>query len=290
MLAPRCGNLRLGPHDASLLEQKGGIVAAFARRFRSLALLVCLATLSPLVAALNTWGTDLSDLWWNPEESGWGANIAHQQEIIFMTLFVYGPDGKAKWYVAPDMRSDSTNRVFNGALYETTGPHFAASSFDPNAVAPRPVGTVTLSVASPNNATLAYSVDGSTASKAIQRQTFRANNLTGAYVGAASGTNAGCGAASGSFEEAASFSIDHSGTTVSMAVSTGNGLDCTYTGTYAQAGRMGTLEGALACSNGARGTFVAFEIEAGHQGFLARYTANYGGGCVETGRIGGLKR
>jgi len=44
------------------------------RRFLVAAILVC----APSVAnALNTWGTDMSDLWWNPNESGWGINIAH---------------------------------------------------------------------------------------------------------------------------------------------------------------------------------------------------------------------
>ena len=30
---------------------------------------------------------DYSDLWWNPNESGWGLNIAHQGDILFTSWF-----------------------------------------------------------------------------------------------------------------------------------------------------------------------------------------------------------
>jgi hypothetical protein len=260
-------------------------------KLRTFLFAASLGTTAPCSLALNTWGTDMSDLWWNPNESGWGANIAHQQDVIFMTLFVYGGDGRVKWYVASDMRTaDTSSYVFSGILHETTGPYFAASSFNPGAVVLRAVGIATLNVTSVDTALLTYSIDGAAASKAIERQTFRANNLSGTYVGAASVSATGCGAASGTFENAASFSINHSGSSVAIAASISNGLTCTYTGTYSQAGRMGAISGASTCSNGASATFVAFEIEASYQGFFARYAANYGAGCTETGRIGGLKR
>ena len=59
------------------------------------------------VHAANPFGTDFSDLWFNPAESGWGVNLNHQMDVIFATLFVYGPDGKAKWYVASDLRHEA---------------------------------------------------------------------------------------------------------------------------------------------------------------------------------------
>ncbi len=39
-----------------------------------------------------------TDLWWNPEESGWGINFTHQGEILFATLFTYGADGEPDWF------------------------------------------------------------------------------------------------------------------------------------------------------------------------------------------------
>ena len=34
------------------------------------------------------------DLWWNPAESGWGINLAHQGDTIVATWSTYGADGK----------------------------------------------------------------------------------------------------------------------------------------------------------------------------------------------------
>lgn len=241
------------------------------------------------VQALNTFGTDMSDLWYNPDESGWGVNLAHQQDIIFMTLFVYGPDGRVRWYVADALQySDFLSEQFSGPLYETSGPYFSGA-FNPALVSARQVGTATVRFGI-TNSTLIYSVDGVQVSKSITRQTFRANNLAGSYVGAAVATATGCGASSGAFESAATFTISHTGSAIAIAASLSTGGTCTYSGTYQQAGRMGSISGQLSCSSGGSGTFEAFELEAGYSGFLTRYTADYGGGCTESGRIGGLKR
>ena len=42
---------------------------------------------------------NVQDLWWNPAESGWGLNIAHQDDTLFATLFTYGADGGGIWLV-----------------------------------------------------------------------------------------------------------------------------------------------------------------------------------------------
>ena len=64
---------------------------------RSLLLAAFLAAAALPVRALNSWGTDMSDLWWTPTESGWGINISHQRDTIFATIFVYGPDNRARF-------------------------------------------------------------------------------------------------------------------------------------------------------------------------------------------------
>jgi hypothetical protein len=250
---------------------------------------VAIAATPAPVHALNTFGTDMSDLWYDAAESGWGVNLAHQDDIIFMTLFVYGADGRARWYVADALQySDFLSEQFSGPLYETSGPYFAGT-FNPALVNARQVGTATVRFGI-TTSTLTYSVDGVQVSKDIQRQTFRANNLAGTYIGAAVATATGCGASSGTFENSASFTISHTGSAIAIAASMSNGQTCTYAGTYQQAGRMGSISGQLSCSNGASGTFEAFELEAGYSGFLTRYNADYGAGCTESGRIGGLKR
>jgi hypothetical protein len=261
------------------------------RRLLAIAALL-IAAIPPIHAsAANSWGTDVSDLWWNPNENGWGANIAHQGEVLFLTLFVYGSDSQVKWYVGSALASQGGNSAytFSGPLYQTTGP-FLGGTFNPSNVGVRQVGTATVTLTAIESATLSYSVDGVSVTKSIQRQTFRNNNLSGSYIGALIGSATGCGSNSGSFAHAAQASISHSGTTVSIAASLDNGLSCTYPGTYQQSGRMGSIVGTFSCSNGGRGTYEAFEIESSYQGFFMRYNANWGGGCLESGRIGGMKR
>ncbi len=62
------------------------------------------ASLSSPVASAATVpvniGSQYTDLWWNPQENGWGMNVVQQGETAFITLFVYGPDDKPTWYVA----------------------------------------------------------------------------------------------------------------------------------------------------------------------------------------------
>lgn len=251
-----------------------------------------LATLMPVHAnAANTWGTDFSDLWWNSRESGWGANIAHQGEVIFMTLFVYGEDQRVRWYVAPAMTYLSgTSGTFFGTLNETTGPFLGDGAFDPQQVGIRTVGDVTLRFDTAQVGTLSYSVDGVAVAKTVERQTFRENNLTGNYLGAEIGSSTGCSSGTGAFENKAALTINHSGDNVSILSTLSDTLSCTYSGIYAQAGRMGQIQGSVSCTNGAQGAFSALEVEAGYLGFLAGYIVDYGNGCIETGRIGGMKR
>lgn len=117
----------------------------------------------------------LNDLWWNPSEPGWGVNIIQQEEVLFVTLFVYGADGRPAWYVASEARPGTPSR-YTGALYATNGP--AAS------VRVREVGTLALSPNDDGSAALEYSVDGAATSKRIERQTWaRIETFTGPMEG-----------------------------------------------------------------------------------------------------------
>ena len=62
------------------------------------ALLALLCSCSFATATVLT--PNFSDLWWNPSESGWGLNRSQQADVIFLTLFVYGPNSQAVWYSA----------------------------------------------------------------------------------------------------------------------------------------------------------------------------------------------
>jgi hypothetical protein len=251
-----------------------------------------LISIAPCAHGLNTWGTDMSDLWWNPNESGWGINIVQQYDAIFATFFVYGADTKTRWYVAPSMsyQGNGANYVFSGLLYETQGP-FLGGPFNPGAVTNRPVGNARLEFLTITQGNLTYNVDSASVTKTIQRQTFKRAQISGNYVGAASGSVTGC-SNSGSFGTSGQFGVTLSPSTDTIIVSAtlDNGGRCSYSGIYRQDGRMGAISGTLACTGNVpiAGTFEAFELEAGNNVIVLRYEAHYGS-CIERGRIGGLK-
>ena len=41
--------------------------------------------------AVGRW-TDVTDLSWKSGQSGWGLNVIHQNDVLFLTFFVYEPE------------------------------------------------------------------------------------------------------------------------------------------------------------------------------------------------------
>jgi hypothetical protein len=116
------------------------------------------------------------DLWWRSpagSESGWGVNLTHQGNVIFATWFTYDAAGRGMWMVMSEGRLGAAG-VYTGRLYRTTGPAFNAVPFNPALVAVTDVGTGTFTFANSGSGTFAYTVDGITQSKSIERQVYSA--------------------------------------------------------------------------------------------------------------------
>jgi hypothetical protein len=117
---------------------------------------------------------NFQDLWWRSpagSESGWGVNIAHQGDILFVTWFTYDASGKGMWLVMSNGAKTGTN-TYSGALFRTTGPAFSASPWDPSKVSATQVGTATFSFTDANNGTFSYTVGSVSQAKPITRQVF----------------------------------------------------------------------------------------------------------------------
>ena len=130
----------------------------------------------PTCTAGGTVGTppNFQDLWWNApanSESGWGVNVTHQGDILFVTWFTYDANGKGLWLVGSNV-SRTTGNTFSGALFRTTGPAFNAVPWNGSQVAVTQVGTVTLAFSDANNGTFAYTVNGVSQTKPITRQVY----------------------------------------------------------------------------------------------------------------------
>jgi hypothetical protein len=255
--------------------------------FRAAALAAFLFCAALRVQGATTFSSDASDLWWNPNESGWGINIEQQGNVIFATLFVYGTDGRAHWYVAPDTEASFTAApiMFSGALYETTGPAFSAS-FNPNMVGTRQVGTLTFGYTPPASAQLTYSVDGVTVNKSVVRQTWRNVNLHGEYHiwRSVRGTNSSS-CSIGSMSEDMIVSQSGSSVTIQL-IEGGTTTRCFMSGAIQQNGRMATISGTANCQ-GSTGPFVFDDMEVGVHGFTARYEGQDLNGCTLVAHVAG---
>lgn len=113
--------------------------------------------------------TNYQDLWWNPQESGWGINLAHQGNTIFATLFTYDSGGRDMWLVASGMPRQFDGS-YAGALFLTEGPPFNVAPW--SAISLAQVGEMTLRFQNGESGTLTYSAFGVNVTKSIQRQVF----------------------------------------------------------------------------------------------------------------------
>jgi hypothetical protein len=112
------------------------------------------------------------DLWWNPDEPGWGIAIAHQGDILFVTLFTYDEAGAPAWYVA----SSAERRVdgsYAGTLYRTAGMPAVPANWP--ATSASAVGDVTLDFTDGETGTVVVTVAGVKSTRRIVRQVFSAS-------------------------------------------------------------------------------------------------------------------
>jgi hypothetical protein len=261
------------------------------KMIKKLILCAALSFGTPCIA--NTYLSDISDLWWNANESGWGVTVLHQREVVFLTFFVYGADGRGSWYTAQGSFVNANPQgayVFTGTMYQINGPWFG-TTFNPAAVNARAVGNMTFT-AFLDSATLSYTIDGVAVNRALTRFMVRNNTLTGEYVGAIKQTYSGCTPASnnGDFNVISDFSVTNTSNTFSMSVRGQGGAVCNYNGNYTQTGRLDNSIGTYACSNGVVGNYQAFEIEANISGLVGRYAASNSYCTSISGRFAAMKK
>jgi hypothetical protein len=116
---------------------------------------------------------NFTDLWRGENaaiENGWGVNVVHQGDILFISWFTYDATGRGMWlYGVP---SKTTGATYSGALTRNTGPVFSSTPWNRSAVVPTDVGTVTLSFSGASAGTFTYSLNGVTQTKSIVRNIF----------------------------------------------------------------------------------------------------------------------
>lgn len=113
---------------------------------------------------------DFTDLWWNPNESGWGISIHSKRQNLFAAWFVYDSTGKPTWYTL-QMGTWLAPNKYSGRIFATRA--------DPNSgVGPMSslvvteVGTGTILFNGFDQAVFSYVIDGKENSKSIMREIF----------------------------------------------------------------------------------------------------------------------
>ena len=139
-------------------------------------------------------------------------------------------------------------------------------------------------------------VDGLPVTQQITRFTFINETLAGVYAGGLTGTMQ-CGSSAATAIAAMDrLTVQHTPPgnprfIVDFTSDTGLPATCTFNGTYAQQGKIGTLtNGAFACTGGSTtsGTFSLAEVAVNRNGLSAHLTGNISG-CTLDGYFGGIR-
>jgi hypothetical protein len=245
------------------------------------------ATTAPAATVPVTIGRQYSDLWWDPQESGWGMNIVHQGETAFVTLFVYGPDGKPTWYVASDARVFATdgsgNPAFRGTLYKTTGP-WLGGPFDPAMVGVAAVGALVIEPRPGGQLALDYTAEGVSVSKVVVRQTFALPDIGGPYHGTFNLLRTVPGGAGHVLRQFSAYVlVNLDGNAAFLRIEEPGGR-CEYAGTRTVSGRYTRIDGEFTCGSGETGTFAITELVAGEHG-ITGYLRTFSPSSHQSGRF-----
>lgn len=251
--------------------------------------------------ACSAHALEYTDVYYDPDESGWGLFLVQSNTVQFAAFFVYGADGKPIWFTA--QLTDDGSGQYSGALYATTGSPFG-SAWNPAQLTVSPAGSATFHPVDLYHATLTYTVNGvATVVRPVQRQTLASYAMSGHYSGSMSGSVSGC--ANGNSNDPAfrgryvldvAQSADASaGLTFTFVDQAHNGIVCTATGALAHLGRLYRMPAAsLVCTGpGQDGAAHPVTIESLHptgQGIEGRLTAtdSLGGRCSASLHFAGV--
>jgi len=255
---------------------------------RALAFVLLLAS-APVRAA------DYTDIWYVPTESGWGANVVQSDLFMFVTFFIYGPDGKPTWYTA-DLTFDGSS--YTGNLYATQGTYWALP-WNGASVTTTPVGTARFTPNALNvyQATLTWTVTGTgSVTKAIERQTLTTIPLGGDYVGGQTGRYTSCSNAAdnSSYTDRFNLSVAQaSGVATFTFTYNDAAANCTLSGTLEQHGLTYRIPGGpYKCTGGLvfSTTATLYEIKATSLGIEGRFAATLPNGCREEANFSAVLR
>ena len=115
---------------------------------------------------------NVQGLWWNDpdaSEAGWGVNLIHHGNILFVSWFTYDTDGSGMWLYLSSANQTAPN-TYTGGIFRSTGAPFSA--YDPARFQQNQVGTGTFTFTDAGHGTFAYTVNSISQTKHIKRFIF----------------------------------------------------------------------------------------------------------------------
>lgn len=115
-----------------------------------------------------------TDMWWNPQESGWALTIYQSGETLIAVWAVYDAVGLPTWYALLSGRwlRDANNALhYTGPVYRTAGSYWGGV-YDPAALTITTVGNADFQPTSISRAMWSYTIEGITATKPVERLRF----------------------------------------------------------------------------------------------------------------------
>lgn len=140
------------------------------------ALLMVLCSWLPLRAAIAQTTPDpanLSAIWYDQSEQGYGVNVVHQGSILFVAWYTFGADSKVLWLVAAATRQSDGRYV--GPINTFNGQPFNQINNGSASIGNTTVGEARLSLGADGKLDFGYTVNGITQSKRLEKVSFVAN-------------------------------------------------------------------------------------------------------------------
>ena len=204
----------------------------------------------------------LTGLWWNANESGWGATITQQSNIMFVTMFVYDATGNPVWYT---VSCTIAGVSCSGDMLRISGGPSPTATWNGSGIAATIVGTMTLNFSGNDSASMSYTLNGIGSVRQITRNIFGpapviAPSLAGQWQGAIIETRSNCSQSQNNGNRATYGQYDigmGSGAAGALVISLAGvtGLQCNYNGNFSTNGARLSANGTLSCNDGKRGTW-----------------------------------
>ncbi|CAN5165613.1 hypothetical protein BH11PSE11_BH11PSE11_18100 [soil metagenome] len=113
---------------------------------------------------------DYSDLWWNPNESGWGVTLSQQYGVMFAAIFSFDAIGNPVWYVVSNCVVSEVG--CSGDLYRVVGGSRPTIEWNGTNLAVDKVGFIDFLFSDSSNGRMNFFIDGLSNTKLIMRQSF----------------------------------------------------------------------------------------------------------------------